>query len=280
MGESCSDDRRPVADGGPGTGGSAGDANGGGGGYGGSCPYHLPCPQCGDGTVDPGEACDDGNTAFGDGCNGLCQVETHWNCSEGYCRPITVCGDQLKMADEACDDGNVLSGDGCAGDCLAVEPGWYCRAPGLPCQRVGSATTSLDGGPDCNTGGGCVPECGNGVVEDGEQCDEGVWKDRPAHNDDDEYGGCTTTCRLGPRCGDGMVNGQEECDLGEWNGERGTSLGGCTLACTRARFCGDGLPDGDLGEECDLGTLNGEPQSGCSSACKNVAEPKHCFLCL
>lgn len=30
---------------------------------------------CGDGTIDPGEECDDGNTNSGDGCSSLCEVE-------------------------------------------------------------------------------------------------------------------------------------------------------------------------------------------------------------
>jgi uncharacterized protein (TIGR03382 family) len=31
---------------------------------------------CGNGTVDPGETCDDGNTTAGDGCSATCQTET------------------------------------------------------------------------------------------------------------------------------------------------------------------------------------------------------------
>ncbi|MDQ3335155.1 MAG: MYXO-CTERM sorting domain-containing protein [Myxococcota bacterium] len=33
-------------------------------------------PNCGNGAVDPGEACDDGNVTAGDGCNALCEMET------------------------------------------------------------------------------------------------------------------------------------------------------------------------------------------------------------
>ena len=36
---------------------------------------------CGDGIVDPGEACDDGNTTDGDGCSSACEIET--SCSDG-----------------------------------------------------------------------------------------------------------------------------------------------------------------------------------------------------
>ena len=31
---------------------------------------------CGNGVLDPGEACDDGNTASGDGCSATCTIES------------------------------------------------------------------------------------------------------------------------------------------------------------------------------------------------------------
>ena len=35
---------------------------------------------CGNGMLDPGEACDDGNTIGGDGCSKICQIENGWLC--------------------------------------------------------------------------------------------------------------------------------------------------------------------------------------------------------
>ncbi len=66
----------------------------------------LP-PACGDGRVDPGERCDDGNLVGGDGCRSDCTVE--------------ACGDGLLDAGEVCDDGNLAVGDGCDARCR-VEP--------------------------------------------------------------------------------------------------------------------------------------------------------------
>jgi cysteine-rich repeat protein len=43
----------------------------------------LPCAcanPCGNGTLDPGEQCDDGNKQPGDGCTALCQVQEGWTC--------------------------------------------------------------------------------------------------------------------------------------------------------------------------------------------------------
>ena len=36
---------------------------------------------CGDSAPDPGETCDDGNTAPGDGCSATCQIEPGWECT-------------------------------------------------------------------------------------------------------------------------------------------------------------------------------------------------------
>lgn len=84
---------------------------------GGVCPDGLACvevdgadrcvlPSCGDGRLDPGEACDDGNHASGDGCPGDCAAP---------------CGDGQLDPSEACDDGNTLDGDGCPADCAVIE---------------------------------------------------------------------------------------------------------------------------------------------------------------
>ena len=73
-------------------------------------------PFCGDGTLDPGEACDDGNNIDGDGCSATCTVESY-------------CGDGVLDAGEQCDDGNTTNGDGCSALC-AVETGGEGCTPG------------------------------------------------------------------------------------------------------------------------------------------------------
>ena len=60
--------------------------------------------------------------------------------------------------------------------------------------------------------------CGNQLVEDGEQCDDGNDVNRDA---------CTNACREAV-CGDGIVwRGMEGCDDGELNDESGP----CGLDC-------------------------------------------------
>lgn len=83
---------------------------------------------CGDGTVDAqnAEACDDGNTASGDGCSATCAVE--------------YCGDgATNNGIEECDDGGVTAGDGCSEGCQ-VE---YC----------GDGVVNNSGTEDCDDGG-------------------------------------------------------------------------------------------------------------------------------
>ena len=38
------------------------------------------CTLCGNGVLDAGEGCDDGNINSGDGCSRLCVVESNWGC--------------------------------------------------------------------------------------------------------------------------------------------------------------------------------------------------------
>jgi cysteine-rich repeat protein len=63
---------------------------------------------CGNGVIDPGEICDDGNLVNGDDCSRDCQSST-------------TCGNGTIDPGEACDDSNNVSGDGCSADCRSDE---------------------------------------------------------------------------------------------------------------------------------------------------------------
>jgi cysteine-rich repeat protein len=64
-----------------------------------SCQYAV----CGNGVVDPGEACDDGDNDDSNSCS-------------SSCRPV-ICGNGIIDGNEGCDDGNRISGDGCSHYC-------------------------------------------------------------------------------------------------------------------------------------------------------------------
>ncbi len=100
--------------------------------------------------------------------------------------------------------------------------------------------------------------CGNGVLDPGEQCDDGV------ANSDTLPGACRSNCRSA-YCGDGVVDSGEQCEDGELGGEtcadRGFTKGelGCDASCeydeSGCTLCGDGVAEGEPGEagyeECD-----------------------------
>src|SRR4051812_15401982 len=81
-----------------------------------SCSFDICGPQpdmkpgsvCGNGVVEEGENCDDGNSMGGDCCDGVCHKEPFCECPTAgqMCMSTIVCGDSKKDGNEACDDGN------------------------------------------------------------------------------------------------------------------------------------------------------------------------------
>ena len=185
-------------------------------------------PQnCGNGRIDPGEDCDDGNAyteacPYGQQscrvCSSSCQMtdgkasycgDGKWNfpyeeCDGGpdcnNCRKAStaVCGNGKKEKGEKCDDGNTVT-EACAYGKKS------CRVCASNCVKVAGAASY----------------CGDGKVNGPEGCDNGGANTNTPCNVSG-YGAtcsyCTTGCRSvtvrGPHCGDGQVNGNEECDGG------------------------------------------------------------------
>ncbi|MFH2006393.1 MAG: DUF4215 domain-containing protein [bacterium] len=73
--------------------------------------------DCGNGTLDPGEGCDDGNTTELDGCDSACQLEGGWSCAGAPSVCDSICGDGIVVGAETCDDNNTTNGDGCNDQC-------------------------------------------------------------------------------------------------------------------------------------------------------------------
>jgi hypothetical protein len=97
---------------------------------------------------------------------------------------------------------------------------------------------------------GTIAGCGDGEVDPGEECDEGL-----SGNDDNLY--CTEDCTLNI-CGDGkLFIGWELCDEGLANNDE-YGVGLCTTQCTPSERCGDHKVQPEY-ETCDLGPDNGGP---------------------
>ncbi|MEZ4365466.1 MAG: kelch repeat-containing protein [Kofleriaceae bacterium] len=199
--------------------------------------------SCGDGVVDPDEACDDGNTLDGDGCARRCDSDE-------------TCGNGVRddAAGELCDDGAANS----------VAPDAACRPT---CQPSGCGDGVIDplAGERCDDGGGnslapsaacrptCQPaRCGDGVVDDDEVCDDGNVL---------AADGCASDCGSDETCGNGVLDvaAGEECDA---------ETSSCRSDCTIAR-CGDGILDAANGERCDAGLANSlAPGAPCRPSCQ------------
>ncbi|MFV8751372.1 DUF4215 domain-containing protein [Nannocystaceae bacterium ST9] len=180
----------------------------------------APNPTCGDGNVDAGEECDDGNDVDDDECTNACTT--------------AACGDSIVQAGETCDDGNVVDGDGCSSLCVSEDCGDGVVQAGEECD---------DGDP--SNGNECTTACMLAFCGDGfkligtEECDDGNMVDDDA---------CVNGC-LNAFCGDGFTQvGVEECDDANMD-----DTDACLTACAMA-VCGDGFTQVGL-EECDDGNM-------------------------
>jgi cysteine-rich repeat protein len=225
------------------------------------CVPDVKTPACGDGTVDAGEQCDDGNNDPGDGCfdchiercgNGVVDFGEECDGTAGDAGPYGCssecfqirCGNGRLDPGEECDDGNTSDDDFCISS--NADP-TSCKIP--PCG-AGTVLVGNECQPDytaiCGTNtqlvsGQCVPEstcpppsCGDGIVDfdAGEACDDGnVITETQCPYGVAECTACNADCSAeltlaGPLCNDGVTDSPEEaCDDGN------ASCGACSADC-------------------------------------------------
>lgn len=161
-----------------------------------ACRTTCKNPSCGDGTVDTGEGCDDGNNADADGCQANCALPT--------------CGDGIKDAGEQCDDGvnnSNTTADTCRTTCVNAACGDGVADTGEECDDS-NASNQDSCLTTCKTA-----TCGDGFVETGKEvCDAG------SANSNSTKDACRTTC-ANAACGDSIVDTGEECDDGNKSDE-------------------------------------------------------------
>lgn len=208
----------------------------------GKCVANRCMPLCGNGQLDPGEGCDDGDRDNNDACTNNCKLQNGQRCVEngvcvsqlcrnGICSPCNknedcptgfclnrmctappICGNGRQEFREMCDDGNNDNFDQCGNNCRlgngsACTGNRQCQSllckDGI-CQPCGSDS-------ECSSrkcvNGQCSEHCGNGAVDSGEECDQG------GGNSDIQPDACRTDCTAA-RCGDGLSDGNEQCDDG------------------------------------------------------------------
>lgn len=213
------------------------------------CTHLCRLPVCGDNVVQWAEECDDGDADNTDDCTNVCQ--------------FPACGDGFRQGAEQCDDGNDVQTDECTG---------ICKPPACGDGYIQENEYCDDGNRnnlDLCTNKCSKPVCGDGIRQAGEDCDDGNTVDGDACTDvcafpscgngtrevaeecDDgnnsDADACTSTCHL-PICGNSILEGEEECDRGIDNSD--VKADACRMTCTDA-ICGDTVID--TGEECDGG---------------------------
>jgi cysteine-rich repeat protein len=179
----------------------------------------LPAAVCGNAMVEMGEECDDGNTRSGDGCSSQCMYEY---CGDGIVQ--TALGEQ-------CDDGNYRNDDGCDMFCQIERPPTDAGVPPPPTDAPPPPPRDAPPPPPPTDAPPPPPRdapppdappppppgvCGNGMLNLGEECDDGNTRD----ND-----GCSAKCKY-EYCGDGIVQAPlgEQCDDGGYRNDDGCDM--------------------------------------------------------
>ncbi len=191
--------------------------------------------ECGDGTVNLGEDCDDGNTVAFDGCQPNSCTFTCYDASE-------------------CNDQNECNGEG------QCDPSSHVCVMGAPLSD-GTSCTMQSGAVGMCASASCVPlGCGNNVLEAGEACDDGRDGDDADGCKDD----CTFSCTADMDCADGdPCDGEETCDVAGTH----ACVGGTPPPETRWFIDCDG--DGFAASELDsivICPMPASAPSGCTTA--------------
>ncbi len=233
---------------------------------------------CGNGTLDSGEQCDDGNADPFDDCTwpfctlNLCGDGLHHR-RHSVPSPLIDPNGQIQSVfplERECDDGNLDGHDLCTQSCLSAVCGDSIiqGVAGEICDDGGTCAAGLNANNHCENLLDCPtiqetcdltqtpPQCsgeafGNKVCSSDEDCTS--YSECVPQNDD----GCNEFCQV-EHCGDGTLdaNGRDDipnnADDEECDDNNNITGDGCTSTC-KDEICGDGLVSFIEGEECDNG---------------------------
>ena len=169
---------------------------------------------CGNNIREGSETCDGGASSgvcYNSSCNSDCTCP--------------VCGDGTIGAGEGCEStSDCPAGQTCNASCVCAVPGHGPPSPPPPactvsCDPWGACSSGIQSRSCTNSCSGpftqtqsCLPVCGNGFTEAGEECDD---------NNTAAGDGCSSSCQLELGCGNGVVEAGEECD------DNNTAAGDC-----------------------------------------------------
>jgi len=204
--------------------------------------------RCGNGIVDPGEACDDGNQLNGDCCSSTCQLDSAGQpctpdpsvCTDDVCDGAGVCTHPFNT--DPCDDGfDCTVGDTCSGGtCISGSN----AAAGTPCNDDDDLCTidSCDANGVCQPGPPltCAPcfTCfaSAGCFPSFDPCDD---SNACTHDDNcDENGACLGIPETdGTACSDGdACTSNDTCQSGSCSPGPATVCDPC-LSCDTVAGC-------------------------------------------
>jgi hypothetical protein len=203
----------------------------------------LETIACGNGTVEPGEECDDGNVADGDCCSAACTLD-----SAG-----TACTDDANACtDDVCNAGGTCLHNNNTASC---DDGVFCNAA----DTCSAGACTVHAGDPCTSGGECADTCdedldtcnlpnGTACTADTNDCTDDIC---------DGSGSCTHPNNTAS-CDDGLFcNGADTCSGGSCSSHAGDP-------CSGGGECADTCDD-DL-DTCNLpgGTACTDDTNGCT----------------
>lgn len=246
-------------------------------------------PNCGNGELDPGEACDGVrfgiidacakyDSSFSGGilkCNSKCELDT------SACIEKPKCGNSYIDQGESCDGTNLGFS---SSKCIDYNPSTF-SGGNISCGNCQLDTSKCQG-----TQGAC----GDGKIDIGEVCDGASFGLIKACSDYSSFTGgalkCDANCQLDtsgcipkPNCGNGIININESCDanfLGlstdkcmDYSSDFSSGTIKCsnsckldTSGCSKSSACGNGiLNTGELCDGANFGNLTDLSCNGYSS---------------